>query len=337
MKGEKQMKFENNELCKECGGKCCKSSSCLYAPEDFKEISVEHFLRLYNEGKIMFSQVTKADGGMPYSHWLIKPAQIDTPRIQPNILIGNSPCINLTESGCKIKDFYHRPRGGKLLEPKLVEIENCKPCYISASEPEQPSISFKVEECKSYYTIKEALIEWQPFSVIIEATVEHILAEERLKIKEFHFEHEVCKLCEGRCCKVSGCSFAPSDFKEISYSYLKKIINKGFISIIIVPDIQTGFEEDILALKVRNKGVRVCDLEVNIARPCILWEETGCSFEDSDRPYGGKALVPYLPGIGCKMGYSYRQWAEDWKPYQKILEELYDYFSLKDIEFNGII
>ena len=178
---------------------------------------------------------------MPYSHWLIKPAQIDTPRIQPNILIGNSPCINLTESGCKIKDFYHRPRGGKLLEPKLVEIENCKPCYISASEPEQPSISFKVEECKSYYTIKEALIEWQPFSVIIEATVEHILAEERLKIKEFHFEHEVCKLCEGRCCKVSGCSFAPSDFKEISYSYLKKIINKGFISIIIVPDIQTWF------------------------------------------------------------------------------------------------
>lgn len=331
------MKFENNKLCKECGGKCCKATSCLYAPEDFKEISVEHFLRLYDEGKIMFSQVSKQDGGTPYSHWLVKPAQIDTPGIQTNIMVGNSPCIHLTESGCK-KDFYHRPRGGKLLEPKMVEVEDCKPYYTGKKALlERISTSFVIEDCKSYYTTEKALLEWEPFSFIIEATVEHILAEERLKIKEFYYDHDICKACGGRCCKVSGCNFAPSDFKEISYVYLKKIIHKGFISIVIIPDIQTGLEEDILALKVRNKGARVCDLEVNISRPCILLEETGCCFEDSDRPYGGKALVPNIPGIGCKMGYSYRQCAKDWEPYQEVLRKLYDSFEYQDIEFNGII
>lgn len=101
MKGEKQMKFENNELCRECGGKCCQASSCLYAPEDFKEISIEHFLRLYNEGKIMFSRVSQLDGGTPFNQWLVKPAQVATPRIQTNIMVGNSPCIHLTEKDVK--------------------------------------------------------------------------------------------------------------------------------------------------------------------------------------------------------------------------------------------
>lgn len=333
MKGEKQMKFENNELCRECGGKCCQASSCLYAPEDFKEISVEHFLRLYNEGKIMFSRVSQLDGGTPFNQWLVKPAQVATPRIQTNIMVGNSPCIHLTEKGCEITDYYHRPRGAKLLEPKLVEIKECRPQSFLTSLP----ISFVIEDCKTHFTVEKALEEWKPFAVILEATVEHILAEERLQIQEFSYSHEVCKMCGGRCCKVSGCSFAPTDFKEISYTYLKKLISKGFISIITIPDIQSGLEEDILSLKVRNKGARVCDLDVHLARPCILLEETGCFFEDEDRPYGGRALVPNLPEIGCKMGYSYRQCALDWRPYQKLLRELYNYFYHTDIPFNGIV
>ncbi len=311
------MKLENDKLCKECGGKCCKSTSCLYGPEDFKEISVEYFLRLYNEGKIMFSQVPKEHAGNSNSNWLVKPAQIDTPRIQPNIFIGNSPCINLTESGCN-KDFYHRPRGGKMLEPKIDSF-------------------FGIEDCKLYYTVEHALLAWQPFSEILESAVEHILSEERRQKQEFSYDHDICKMCGGKCCKANGCSFAPGDFKEISFEYLKKIISKGFISIIIIPDVQTGLEEETLVLKVRNKGSKVCDLEVNIPRQCILLEETGCFFEDSDRPYGGRALVPRIPGIGCKKGYSYRQCAIDWKPYQAVLKELYKYFAVKDVVFSGMI
>ena len=42
---------------------------------------------------------------------------------------------------------------------------------------------------------------------------------------------EVCKKCRGVCCKQCGCHFSPDDFKEISYEYLKKELEKGYISI----------------------------------------------------------------------------------------------------------
>ena len=311
------MKTVNEELCKECGGRCCMNGSCLYGPEDFKEISVANFLRLYEEGKIMFSYVPETSD--EETGWLVRPAQIDTERIQINIFSGNSQCINLKKNGCEIKDYYHRPRGAKLLIPKKLSNHDYG------------------EDCKSYYDANKALEDWKPFQYIIKDTVYHILAEKRRTTKEFLFDHEVCTKCGGRCCSSCGCAFSPKDFKEISFSFLKRIMDRGFVSIVPISHIQTGLKKDVLTLKVRNLGSDVIEFEAHIARPCILWDQkTGCFFDDNDRPYGGKSLAP-TPNIGCIMGYSFRQRAIDWLPYQEILEKLGEFYYEKNIPFEGII
>lgn len=74
----------------------------------------------------------------------------------------------------------------------------------------------------------------------------------------------------------------------------------------------------------------------NIASPCVLLEPTGCFFDKEDRPYGGKALQP-TPTTGCDIGYSFRQCATDWEPYQDIIRELYKFYEKKDVKFNGVI
>lgn len=301
------MKNVNEELCKECG-----SGSCIYGPEDFKEISVAYFLRLYAEGKIMFSYVPKIEN--EECGWLIRPAQINTTRIQTNFFVGNSQCIHFKEGVCEIKDHNHRIRGAK------------------------PSIPKKIGEgCKTYYGVTKALKDWKPFQYIIEDTAYHILAEKRRTTREFLFDHEVCTKCGGRCCSSCGCAFSPNDFRKISFNSLKQIMDRGFISIVPISHIQTGLEKDVLTLKVRNLGSDVIEFEAHIARPCILWDrKTGCFFDDDDRPYGGKALIP-TPNIGCIMGYSFRQRAIDWLPYQEILVKLGEFYYEKNIPFKGII
>ena len=310
------MKTENKVLCKECGGRCCKSSSCIYGPEDFEDIGVSNFLDLYYKGKIMFSYVS--DGEI--CGCVIKPAQISTPQIQENIFIGNSQCIYLKEDGCEIKDYYHRPRGGKLLIPR-----KC------------PEGDYG-EDCKTGYDYFQAVIAWDPFQHIVEATIAHIHAKERIKSgSEFTYDSKLCKMCQGRCCKQSGCFFSPKDFKQpCSFEYLKKVIDKGFISIVPLSEEQTGLDDGILVLKVRNVDADICDLHGNIASPCILLEPSGCFFDKEDRPYGGKALQP-TPSQGCGIGYSFRQCANDWKPYQDILKQLYNFYYDKDIVFKGVI
>lgn len=288
------MKIVNEELCKECGGTCCMNGGCLYEPEDFKKISVANFLRLYEEGKIMFSYIPETRDAK--SGWLIRPAQTNTKGIQINIFGDNSQCINLKKNCCELG-----------------------------------------EACKLYYDINKVLEDWKPFQYIIEDTAYHILSEKRRTTKEFMFDHEVCTKCGGRCCSSCGCAFSPNDFKEISFSNLRRIMDRGFISIVPISHIQTGLEKDVLTLKVRNLGSDIIEFEAHIARPCILWDQkTGCFFDDADRPYGGKALAP-TPNIGCIMGYSFRQRAIDWLPYQELLVKLGEFYYEKNIPFKGMI
>lgn len=320
MKGvKKNMKTEDKELCQKCGGRCCLTTSGFYAPEDFKEISINHFLELYKEGKIMFSFVRPDDYSQGLSGWLVRPAQVNTPGIQFDFLKDNSPCVNLQKDGCSIKDYYRRPRGCKLLLPMKF-----------------PDHTFG-EDCIAMYGISEALNEWEIFKSILEATTLHILAEERMKNEEISFNHDVCQKCGGKCCQRYGCAFAPGDFKNLSFESLKKLLDKGFVSIAPISGIQSGLQNGILTLKVRNLGSQVCETEGDILRPCILWDsKIGCPFDDDNRPYGGKCLRA-TPDVGCLYGYSYKQRAEDWLPYQETLKKLWYYFKEKEIPFSGII
>ena len=40
------MNYENKELCKKCGGICCKKSGCDYFVSDFKTINKQSLLEI---------------------------------------------------------------------------------------------------------------------------------------------------------------------------------------------------------------------------------------------------------------------------------------------------
>ena len=39
-----EVKYENKEICKESGGKCCKKCGCDYLPKDFEDLSMNGLL-----------------------------------------------------------------------------------------------------------------------------------------------------------------------------------------------------------------------------------------------------------------------------------------------------
>ena len=149
---------------------------------------------------------------------------------------------------------------------------------------------------------------------------------------------EICKKCGGECCQRCGCEFSPDDFKEISFEYLKEQLEKGYISITYV-DSETIYDDiGVYFLRMRNQGMPIVDLGIRRA-PCILWNEaTGCPFDYEHRPSGGRLLIPteettalFNMARKCASTYSIRNCCYEWKPHQRILLQLVEYFKDKDI------
>ncbi len=67
---------------------------------------------------------------------------------------------------------------------------------------------------------------------------------------EASFDKVQCKICGGACCKNSGCYFSPKDFKKAYlWKKMRSIISKGYISLVFVPKMQTGLEQDVIIVK----------------------------------------------------------------------------------------
>lgn len=307
------IQYTNRELCKECGGKCCRNGGGIYAPEDFEELTFNSILKLYYENRIMFYPVF--DSKRKRAGFILRVPQKGCEKIQRQLNSVNGECAFWdAKRGCTCKDYHSRPRGCKLMIPQK---KNGR------------------LECVPIYDEEEALEEWLRYEPIVDNVCYYLLSLAR---PEASFDKVQCKICGGACCKNSGCYFSPKDFKSISLEKMRSIISKGYISLVFVPKMQTGLEQDVIIVKVRNKYATVCDTDPTESNGgCILLETGGCSFDDEDRPYGGRALVPEkLEGKTCTRGYSFRQCAEDWLPYQSILEALYGEFLWKDVEFDGI-
>lgn len=104
------------EKCKECGGKCCKRCGCFFSPDDFEDLSFDGIKKEMDKGHITVEVV---DGDQFYIEGFIY--TLRARNVEDSIFIGlsdkkRSPCILLTEKGCKL-DYEHRPTGGKLLIP----------------------------------------------------------------------------------------------------------------------------------------------------------------------------------------------------------------------------
>lgn len=308
------IQYTNKELCSQCGGKCCKDESCLYAPEDFEEITFETMLKAYKEGRVMFTCIHNEEGKV--TSILVRPPMEGCSQID---LYANEQgrCKFLTSDGCKY-DYYHRPRGGKLTIP--IQVNGRMRC-----------------ECK--YSVEIAAKEWKDYGYLLDDLIRHVMSEDIKKEDRETIDHLQCKVCGGKCCKETGCMFSPHDFRYISsFEKMRNLLAQGFISIVSIYPMESGLDEPIRVLKMRNKYAKVLDDRPDLANGgCIALESDGCPFTDEDRPYGGRILIPEKAyGKTCSRGYSHRKAAEDWLPYQELVDKLSEEFAGKTVKFEGV-
>lgn len=139
----------------------------------------------------------------------------------------------------------------------------------------------------------------------------------------------LCKKCQGKCCKETGCFFMPEDFEKMELSYLRQRIDYGYITIaVITSNLGVLLSTPVLYLKIRNKGASICD--VSRKGECILLTPTGCKLSFEERPSGGKGLIPDRPI--CHSIFTQVDIIEAWEPFDKILRELWSFYSDLSVE-----
>lgn len=142
---------------------------------------------------------------------------------------------------------------------------------------------------------------------------------------------DLCSKCGGDCCKKCGCHFSPDDFEEISFEFLKKELEKGYISIDYVDGEMIYSDFGVYILRVRNQGADIVDAcLIREKSQCILLTENGCKLDYNHRPTGGKLLIPNEDGR-CRQKYDIFDCCYEWKPHQRILRDLVEYFETKEI------
>lgn len=109
---------ENTEVCKNCGGRCCKKSGCDYWPSDLPDKTYKEILKFLENGKVSivammnFKRINGKLCNFPFLYLREK----NTGRDVVDLLSMKTPCSNLTEHGCSYT-YEERPSGGKNLTP----------------------------------------------------------------------------------------------------------------------------------------------------------------------------------------------------------------------------
>lgn len=148
---------------------------------------------------------------------------------------------------------------------------------------------------------------------------------------ESNRSESICKQC-----RACGCNFSPNDFREVTFDVLKTEILKGYISIAF-DNREEGYEtyrSGLYYLRVRNKGARIIDtgLVPMDHKGCILLSKNKCTFSELNKPTGGQTFNPRVTSIFGDISYD-REYttvtcADDWEPYQVILEDLVVAFAI---------
>ena len=142
---------------------------------------------------------------------------------------------------------------------------------------------------------------------------------------------ELCAQCGGRCCKSMSCHLSPADAwrmcgEPVGLESLRRLLDEGNVSI----DYWSGdiYPHDkytrVYYLRMRHKGAQVCD--PSWGGECILLTPTGCPLTFEQRPRGAQHLIP-MEGFKCVSLYTKEQCASDWRPYNKLLERLWEEFK----------
>lgn len=109
---------ENTEVCKNCGGRCCKKSGCDYWPSDLPDKTYKGILKFLENGKISIVAMMnfKRINGKLCNFPFLYLRERNTGRDIVDLLSMKTLCSNLTEHGCSYT-YEERPSGGKNLTP----------------------------------------------------------------------------------------------------------------------------------------------------------------------------------------------------------------------------
>ena len=147
--------------------------------------------------------------------------------------------------------------------------------------------------------------------------------------KEKNINYEMCKKCQGACCKQNGCVYKTTDFKRLDFDSLKDELEKGKISISGQPVPLTKNAWTYLPyLRARNKNADIIDL-ITTGGPCINLTETGCILSEEERPSYGLLAKPTKIGGPCR-GFDSND-AIEWLNYNKVLERLIKYYANEEM------
>ena len=108
------MELENKELCKKCGGECCKQMGCYYSAKDLKVIDSRSIKSMLDKG------YTSITSDIIYTHPKITMLSLrarNTDASSIDLVSCHRGCTALTESGC-MYSLEDRPSGGKYLIPR---------------------------------------------------------------------------------------------------------------------------------------------------------------------------------------------------------------------------
>lgn len=122
-------KHENLDICKECGGRCCKKCGCDYSVKDFHDLTYNGLLQVLTmEDKSIVAALnfkTLNNGKFIAEPFLYLRAR-NVERDVVDLVSMKTRCSLLTDQGCSY-DYEHRPFGGRNLVPSRKQDGPCRP------------------------------------------------------------------------------------------------------------------------------------------------------------------------------------------------------------------
>lgn len=159
---------------------------------------------------------------------------------------------------------------------------------------------------------------------------EPMLTDKNSKIK--NNESEICKECEGKCCKRMGCEISPRDLKDypnLTRESIIQLLETGYVSI----DYCENFGYPEYSLRMRNKNSKIVDM--SWIGECIALTKNGCKFNFENRPLGGRALEPTKDKQSpCSPNYGRKESKIEWSKYRDILDNIVNSIKCGDLKIN---
>lgn len=143
MYAERMDGFESGEICRECGGSCCKSNGCSLAPDDMlreladREVTREAVLKWLRQGDYAIDSFSHQGERVYYirmRHKFFTFIGVD----------AMGECAALTDKGCS-RSFAERPTGGRCLEGRA---------------------DYK---CEQHYTEEKMYRDWKPYTKLLQS------------------------------------------------------------------------------------------------------------------------------------------------------------------------